>query len=243
MSDANSDLLEMTQTTLIDKFATTMGEFLEALAVVYPECDKVALYEKNFRTTVIDAGETIRRTLGETAMDRYHDTMTPWYSQCSACDESLIQESIEFLDELGLREKWAVMRDDHKETIWEFINMINGFCMIRYSANSMPDSIKNVLSTTASSLAEQMDAGGSPDFMGITRTVMENINLEDVQEWCASSNSMVMDMNTAKNFVNVATSGALGDSVQGFDVSDMMGLIANMPSEIQEQMLLGGEQK
>lgn len=236
---SGEDILEMTRATLVDKFVNTMGEFLGALAVVYPECDKVAMYEKNFRNTVLEASEGIRAALGATAMDKYNDIMTPWYNQCSDCDASLIQEPIEFLDDLGMREKWGVMRDDHKETIWEFINMINGFCMIRYSTNAMPDSIKNVLTITANSLADTAD-GGAPDLVDITRTVLENIDMRDVHEW--ASTSMVMDMKTAKNFLKVATSGTLGDPAQGFDMSSIMGLVANMPTDMQDQLMSGIQQ-
>ena len=190
-------LLKMTGDELVGKFVNTMGEFLDALKVVYPECDKVASYEQDFRTTVLDASAVIRSRLGEAAMNQYNTVMSPWYRQCSSCDESLIHEPIEFLDALDLRTKWEDMRSDHKEVIWEVINMLNGLCMIRYSIESLPESMKRVLTSTASTLAEQVGDGEQPDIMGIAQNVIQNINMDDIQDWVTSGN-MVINMDTAK---------------------------------------------
>lgn len=226
MGEPDQLLLNMTGDALIDKFVNTMGEFLDALKVVYPECAKVASYEQDFRTTVLDASSIIRQRMGKAAMDQYNTVMSPWYSQCSSCDESLIHEPIEFLDALELRAKWKDMRSDHKEVIWEFINMLNGFCMIRYSVESLPESMKHVLTSTASTMAEQVSGGGQPDIMGIAQSVIQNINMDDIQDWAAGGN-MAINMDTAKA-VMAATGVFAGGEASALDgIMNLLGSGAN----------------
>lgn len=180
-------------------FMDMMGQFLDALHDVYPECMKVIAYRLAFRTQ-LSSDRAVLVQQGEEAMQMYHDTMHTWYSRCTARDESLLREEIEFLHDLGMYSKWADMGADTKEAIWDYINHLNRFCCSRFIQREMPPCVMTAFTTLTRNYTDKIMANElsladlTPE--ALTEELVNMLSESEVEELTRYSDSLV-DMDSA----------------------------------------------
>lgn len=141
--EKNVGYTKITMDDIPISFLDTMGQFLDALHEVYPECIKVSGYRIAFKAKVNFTGSRVE--VGEEGMRMYNTIMRPFYERCSDKDEGLLNEDIEFLHDLGMYTKWPTMDNDTKEAVWEFINLLNRTCYSWSLTSIIPDSIMSTV--------------------------------------------------------------------------------------------------
>jgi len=203
-------------------FMDMMGQFLDALHDVYPECLKVIAYRLAFRTQLSSDREQLVEQ-GEEAMQMYHDAMHTWYTRCTAKDEGLLSEDIEFLHDLGMYHKWTAMEADTKEAIWDYINHLNRFCCSRFIQREMPPAVMNAFTSLTRSYTDKILANElsladlTPESM--TEQLVGMLSESEVEELTRYSNTIAENELDSASLLKILS--GVTASVPGVENVDM----------------------
>lgn len=205
-------------------FMKTMQEYLSALLEVYPTCVYVRAYELAFRRATTNKSEDEMREMGREGMQKYKAVMEPWFARCTTRDVSLLQENIEFLTDLGMKEKWRSMNQDTKDVIWQYILQLNQLCgappptppaelegttmdeenfppELAAFLNIMPDNLKKNIVTVCDSYSQRIESGqmGIADLnmFEIADTLRERISEQDMTEFSDKMHNGDMSMDAS----------------------------------------------
>lgn len=174
---------------MLEAFVDMMTQFLNALQETFPTCLRVRAYNMgwNVRLNGVNSQEELLE-LGKEALQSYHESMEPYYTRCSSHDATLIQEDIDIMNNIGMRDKWnAGMHPETEEAIWAYINKLNEFSNLYTMYSSIPRGMMGSIETMAHGIAGQITQGQMSltdlNLKQLSSQVMESINPDDIQEF------------------------------------------------------------
>lgn len=212
-----------------------MKQFLDAMREVFPECPYVIAYNVGF--TLKTSGKTSdeMEELGNEAMQRYHETMSPWYARCTRRDETLLHERIEFLDELDLQTKWADnLHPATKDAIWDYINELNNFCcLMSWTRDIVPPNIMTAITSSATQMASKIRSGemSMRDFnvMDLSQSIMGSVDPAELEQMGSALQSGNVDISSV---FSMLTNMMPADSPDGVDIGSILSTM--LPTSIRK---------
>lgn len=155
---ANTDVNE----TMVLSFTNMMTQFLDAMSEVFPECPKVAFYRLGWVATMEDC-KTNRTELiktGKQAIESYVKSMSPYFSMCLSRNAAILNEDIDIMNNIGMREKWTDDLDEEtKATFWQYIQHLNEFAHMHQMCNALPSNAVNIAQQMAQDIAGKIESG------------------------------------------------------------------------------------
>jgi hypothetical protein len=224
---------DLTSRALVLNFMDMMKQFLCALREVFPECPKVMAYDVAF--TLKTSGKTPEEMdeMGMEAMRAYHTVMSPWYTRCTRRDESLVNEHIEFMEQLDLGTKWRDnMHPDTKDAIWEYINQLNNFCcLMSWTHDVLPPNIMSVITSNATEVADKIKSGqlkmSDLNVMDLSQKIMGAVDPAELEQLGQSLQSGDgVDLGSVYTMLN--NMAPKGEDAQNMGGMDMGGLLSSM---------------
>lgn len=106
-----------------EAFSQTVGELLDGLSEIFPECPGVAEVREEF-TKIVAPNPLGARVLIRT----WHESMEPLYGACHARDAgAFLAADMSILKRLGLNAKWNDPRfnEESKRILWTYIDELN----------------------------------------------------------------------------------------------------------------------
>jgi hypothetical protein len=221
MSQNNNDLLE---TTLLG-FTDMVNQFLEALAEVWPECSGIKDYILKIDLAInnaIDAGA--KRKAMESLIQRYHNSVKPIYGRCANRDPTVFTEcNIEFLQPIGLREKWLSesIDDDCRDCIWEYVLEMNRYSQLYEGLfRKIPTNTLNKIQSTAVGLANKIQNGemtlADLDLNQLGKDVVDGLDQAEIEQF---TSNIMQDPAVLQNLCANMMGGT------GMDMNAMMGMV------------------
>lgn len=136
-----------------DKFCDVMGECLDALSGVFPECGRTSFLLGYFVKEVKPSDQK-----KEALIKEWHKTMIPLYSLVEKKDEKFWQYEFPYFHELNMIKKWNDdgFTDNHKEVMWEYIAGLNKHSRLY---NIVPSGFFKGMSDAASNMMKQFQSG------------------------------------------------------------------------------------
>ena len=212
----------MDRNQIIANFTDMMRQFLDAMAVMYPSCPKVQLYRA--------AANMIEGDACETGIKEYHEAMAPLYARCARNDATLLDERIEFLDNLDMYSKWSDMCEDTRSTVWDYINRINKLSAALYTEEVMPDVVMRVSREVSANLLAKIENNemgiadlNVNDVMGHIEDMLTPEDRDALSEFSNSMSSTGLDPNTMASMVQ----GMLPEASAVPDLTQLMSVISS----------------
>jgi hypothetical protein len=186
--------------SVVDAFLDMLEQYFEALEEVFPECLKVKQYKIGLSVRLARCEDSAEhRVVGREAIMSYHESMGPYYQRCLSKDESLLQEDIEIMNNLGMQEKWTGdLHPQTKDAIWEYITKLNEFSNIYSMYANVPCGMMNSIETMATSIAGRIGNGDMSlsdlNLQEMSAEVMHAIDPNELQEFAQTlQNGNVME--------------------------------------------------
>lgn len=208
----DSDGTTPPRASMAASFGSLLGQLIESLSVVFPEC--------------LDTKEVLivyRNMVDEETLERLMDM---WYEQISGVHERAIRErepepllrameEHEVLRKLGMRRKWSDpgFEREHQEVVWEYVDGLAGLANMR---RQIPRGMLGHIESAANGLASGDLA--SLDLAQIGQQVLADANENEIEEFAGNIEGIFG-----------ALSGSLGEQgrgqlPQGGGVADLSGL-------------------
>ncbi len=172
----------------VESFVNMMSQFLESLSEVFPNCLKVNGYHLAWsaRFNTISDKQTFME-VGTEALESYHDSMAPFYDQCSQRDNSILYEDIDIMNNIDLKQKWEDgMHPQTEQAIWDYIEKLNEFSNLYATYSSVPVGIVSTLQSMSQGLASQIQNGemslSDLNPLALAQQIRENVNASDIQQ-------------------------------------------------------------
>ena len=165
-----------------------MSQFLESLSEVFPSCLKVNGYHLAWtaRMNSIEDRDTLMQ-VGSEALESYHESMVPFYNRCNERDNSILDEDIDIMNNIDLKQKWEDgMHPQTEQAIWDYILKLNEFANLYFTYSAVPTGIVSTLQTMSQGLAAQIQSGqmsfADLNPMALAQQIKDNVNMEDIQQ-------------------------------------------------------------
>ena len=205
---------------LKNQCVSTLYEFLDASAEVWPECPALKKY--------LDLFKEARQTNSETFTDLIYSAIsdqTCLFERLQAKDITVFQEPLEIFKELNIYAKISEAPQEVQDTCWTYILQIIQTASLSSVYGSAPTEMLQKVSAVADSFMKQMEEGTFDmkelDPMKLTQMMMEGVDKKEMEKWAAS----VMNPQSINSLMgvmqNVMGSMGEGDETAGIDFSSL----------------------
>jgi len=174
---------------MVESFIDMMTQFLSAMLETFPVCLRVRAYNVGWeaRLQAVNNSEEFL-VFGKEVIEGYHESMEPFYTRCTAHDSTLLQEDIDLMTNIGMKDKWdAGMHPETEEAMWAFINKLNEFANLYMMYSCIPGGMMTSIETMAHAIAGKITGGQMSltdlNLGQLSSQVMEAINPNDMQEF------------------------------------------------------------
>ena len=198
----NSTLNPMMEQS-VQMFCELAEQFLDALAEVWPECQRVKQTRLEYRLSCVQAPEAMRVRAKSELITAYHQAMAPFYERCSNKDETVFNEeelhqACQFLANVQFCEKWTDdLHAETKENVWAYVLGMNQYANMYSLYAKVPRQMLNTIENMATGIANNIEQGNMSmtdiNVQALGQQVAENINMDDLNEFASS---MMQDQGT-----------------------------------------------
>lgn len=236
--DTKLDILAAT----IDAFADDAAGFLDAMLVVWPECDGLGSARAQLNATLNCGMGPVQELARRTAITKFHTAMAPFYTRVRENDGSIFSEATSgMLADIRMADKWcdSTIDDETRKAIFEWLQqMCNGAEMYSFYCK-VPTTMLTHITGLAANLTDTDGDGVGLDGINPTTIgrLMQDIPEADMQHFAQSMMAQPGSITAMMGMVGrltdtPGTAGAPG----GIDLSAVMkaaGLGAGVPAALQ----------
>ena len=153
--------LAQSQGDILDKFCTTLKEFLSQIEAVFPSAQGTKKLILHYDISITHAPTEAISTLARTKLiQAWEKHMSPVYDRCTAKDETVIKEitgSHDVFKGLDLWSKWIDpdLDESTHSCIWGYINNLNRFCQMYTMCGAVPDGMRGSIERVATTLQKR----------------------------------------------------------------------------------------
>jgi len=225
MSDAhvlsNQPASQDPTNVLKNQCVSTLYEFLDASAEVWPECPALKKYLEIFKEARQTNSE-IFTAMVYSAISEHADL----FERLQTKDITVFQEPLEIFQELKVYAKMSVAPSEVQETCWTYILQIIQTASLSKVYGSAPTQMLQKVSAVADNFMKQMEEGTFDmkklDPIKLTQMMMDGVDKKEMETWASS----VMNPQSINSLMGVMQNvmgnmgGGEGD-MEGVDFSSM----------------------
>ena len=173
----------------LDGFSQTMGQFLDAVAGVFPECVETRKTKLKFDIAITHGTTDIANQLKTKLVEKWHEKMEPMYERCKARDTSVIEEVCEDTESIAAKmklwDKWIdpQIQNGTHETIWAYLDNLNKFCQMYILYSKVPDKMMTSIQNMAQTIASGGASTSPGDMMQMGKEICQNLDKEEIQSF------------------------------------------------------------
>ena len=202
--------------TTCDHFVEYSGQFLSALAEIYPTCPGIKEARLQFNIAIEHAmTDELRNAAAQSLVETFHESMTPFYGRLLERDSTFFAEAertVDFLKSLCVSKKWEAADEDTRACVYQYLDLLAQYSQ----AYSMYKAIPNGMMTKLEGMAVDIMRSGAS---------MDNMNLLQLGQQVAGR----IDQNDFEEF----TQSVMGNP-------EMMRMMDGMRSQVMASMMGGG---
>ena len=210
---------------LKNQCVSTLYEFLDASAEVWPECQALKKYLEIFKEA--------RQTNSEIFTSMVYSALSeqaPLFERLQAKDITVFQEPLEIFQELKIYAKMSEAPSEVQDTCWTYILQITQTASLSQVYGSAPTEMLQKVSAVADSFMKQMEDGTFDmkelDPIKLTQMMMEGVDKKEMEKWASS----VMNPQSINSLMGVMQNvmGNMGDGEEQTSGLDFAAIAASM---------------
>lgn len=203
-------------------FHDLVGQFQDALAEVWPECNMVKQTRLEYRMACVQGIGNSNKVAQTKLIVAYHKAMAPFYDRCSQKDDTVFMEedlhrACTFLAKVGFQDKWTEdLHPETKDNVWAYMQGMNQYANMYNLYSKVPRQMLNTIEGMASGIASQIEKGDLS---------MQDINVQTLGQQVATN----IDMNELNEFAN----SMMQDQGSMTQMYAMLGSMMSQVSQVQ----------
>jgi hypothetical protein len=213
---------------LKNQCVSTLYEFLDASAEVWPECPALKKYLEIFKEA--------RQTNSEIFTAAVYSAISEQaslFERLQTKDITVFQEPLEIFQELAVYAKMSEAPQDVQDTCWTYILQIIQTASLSSVYSSAPTEMLQKVSAVADTFMKQMEEGTFDmkelDPMKLTQMMMEGVDKKEMEKWASS----VMNPQSINSLMGVMQNvmgnmGGEGEDETGIDFASMAAGMAGL---------------
>lgn len=213
---------------LKNQCVSTLYEFLDASAEVWPECPALKKYMEVFKEA-----QSTNSDLFTAAVYAAISEQAPLFERLQSKDLSVFQEPLDIFSELNVYAKLKEAPEEVQETCWTYIQQIVQSASLSNVYGSAPTEMLSKVSAVADSFMKQMEEGTFDmkdlDPMKLTQMMMEGVDKKEMEKWATS----VMNPQSINSLMGVMKNvmgnmGAEGEDLDMASLASSMGAVGSI---------------
>ena len=170
---------------LKNQCVSTLYEFLDASAEVWPECPSIKKYLQVFKEGRETNSEVFTATVYAAISEQ-----APLFERLQSKDLSVFQEPLGIFEELNVYAKLSEASQEVQDTCWTYIQQIVQSASLSNVYGSAPTEMLEKVSAVADTFMKQMEEGTFDikelDPMKLTQMMMEGVDKKEMEKWASS---------------------------------------------------------
>lgn len=135
--------------TSVSAFNDMLEQFLTELMGTFPEEKSIKKYHAGF--------DVMRKTNPKKVVEGFMSAVAPHSQKIMNKDESILDDSIDVLDELSIKKHWnGGISDNTKNAIWQYLQTLY---MLGTTITAIPADTLNMIEDVAKQCADNMQSG------------------------------------------------------------------------------------
>ena len=188
--------------TLVKSFYEHVGQLLDAMIEVWPECKELRKKKLELDLACTHAPQSMCDTNRKQLIVGYHDIMHHKYDLCMKRDDCIMtdrafHEKVPLLQGIDFDQKWADddIDDETKTNMWEYILNLNRFANMHNLYSKVPSNMMKNIESMAETIHTNIERGdGDMNIEAISGQVMQNLNKDDIKSFAKHLSQNVGDI-------------------------------------------------
>lgn len=192
----------------IQNFMSMFEHMLNAIAYVFPECQKTKNALEDFRLANNSKITKVK------LIESWHNTMQPHYQAVLHRDEVALRNAqISHLERIDMLKKWddPGFNKESKDNLWECLEELNRYAGMYQSIQNIPPALMNNIHNVAAEVFTAFQEGGAKldnlDLGKLGQRVVSQSNMTDVRAFLANMPQISKNFGGMDNLMRVAQGG------------------------------------